>query len=214
MKKSNIIFASLVTIAFGFLLLQLSCSTASKIARYSGDGEIKAVSGGILQGGGGCILKFKPIKLNQSSQFSYHFKGLPNWHFNLFFVVEDSRWWVDQRWFEASQKPSEIAWAEAHNLKTKYANYDDVKGTLAMSLKDADGKIILQFNRPLSKLIWSGSGGGPPELYDANAVSFTPVKDVEYTLEISIDPDPALIDDEGYVLLRGGGHEGLSIGFQ
>ena len=82
-----------------------------------------------------------------------------------------------------------------------------------MSLKDAKGNVVIQFKRKLSKLIWSRTGVGLWELYDLRNVNFMPSSNMQYTLEINIDPDPTLKDDVGYVLLRGGGREGISIGF-
>ena len=107
MKTLRNIFAT----GTAFLLLfQSSCSTQSKIARYSGDGEIKAMPDyGFWQGGGGCTVKFKPIKLDQSSHFTYHFKGLPHWQFELLFAVEDSREWTDKKQYEFDMQPSQIA---------------------------------------------------------------------------------------------------------
>jgi hypothetical protein len=212
-KRMKILRIFFVTgIAF-LLLFQSSCSTQSKIAHYSGDGEIKAMpGGGIIEGGGGCIIKFKPIKLNQPAHFIYHFKGLPHWQFELLFAIEDSREWTDKKQYEFDMQPSHIEWAEKNHIN-KSACYDDLKGTLAMSLKDAKGNIILEFNRPLSKLTWSRSGRGPWELYDLQNVNFTPNSSTEYILEINIEPDHLLEADAGYVLLRGGGREGISIGF-
>lgn len=210
MKSPRNFFAT--GLAFLFLMFASSCSTESKVKHYSGDGEIKTRPGGVLLGGGGCVVKFKPVKLDQPSKSTYHFKGLPAWNFNLYFVVEDSRFWVDQNWYKNFQKPSNVAWAEAHHVK--YANYDELQGNLVVSLKDTNGKIILQFDRPLSKLTWSGGGDGESELYASHNVSFKPTKGMEYVLEISMNPDPMLKDEVGYVLLRGGGHEGISIGFQ
>jgi hypothetical protein len=198
-------------IAF-LLLFQSSCSTQPKIARYSGDGEIRVMPGGAVRGGGGCEIKFERIKLDRPAHFTYHFTGLPTWQFNLFFTIEDSREWTDKKEYEFYQRPSEIAWAEKNHLK--FACYDDLNGTLAMSLKDAKGNVVLQFERKLSKLIWSRAGLGPWDLYDEHSVNFIPKSGAEYILDIKIESDSLLKDDEGYVLLRGGGHEGISIGFQ
>jgi hypothetical protein len=184
----NVLRNFLMTGTAFLLLFQSSCSTQSKIARYSGDGEIKAMPDyGLTQGGGGCTVKFKPIKLDSSAHFTYRFKGLPNWHFNLFFAIEDKQAWADKK--------------------------QNLNGTLAMTLKDTNGNVILQFQRKLSELVWSRAGLGPWELYDFQNVHFTPNSSAEYMLEIKIEPDSLLKDDEGYVLLRGGGHEGISIGF-
>ena len=82
-----------------------------------------------------------------------------------------------------------------------------------MSLKDAKGNVVIQFERKLSQLRWSRAGLGPWDLYDEHSVNFIPKSGAEYILEVSIDPDSTLKDDVGYVLIRGGGHEGISIGF-
>ena len=194
------------------VLFQTSCSTKSKIAHYSGDGEIKAMpDNGLIQGGGGCTVKFKPIKLDSPTHLIYHFKGLPNWRFNLFFTIEDAREWTDKRQYEFYQQHSQAAWVETNHFK--FATYSDLKGTLAMSLKDAKGNVVIQFERKLSELRWSRAGLGPWDLYDEHSVNFIPESSVEYILEVSIDPDPTLNDDVGYVLMGGGGHEGISIGF-
>ena len=148
---------------------------------------MKTVPGGVIFGGGGCILKFKPIKLNQPSKFDYRFKGLPDWRFTVFFAIDDNQNWPDRK--------------------------QSLSGTLEMKIKDSSGMIVFQVHRKLSDLIWSRAGNGPWELYDHDHIEFRPKRDTEYTLEISIDPDSLLKDDEAYVLLRGGGHEGLSIGF-
>jgi hypothetical protein len=210
MKNSRSYFVTGMGILF--LLVQISCSTRSKIAHYSGDGEIKAMPGGVVLGGGGCIVKFKPIKLDQPAHFTYQLKGLPAWEFGLFFTIEDPRIWTDRRQYEFYQQPSQLAWAETNHFK--FATYDDLKGTLAMSLKDAKGDVVIQFKRKLSELIWSRAGVGPWDLYDLRNVHFMPSSNMQYTLEINIDPDLTLKDNMGYVLLRGGGHEGISIGFQ
>lgn len=81
-----------------------------------------------------------------------------------------------------------------------------------MSLKDSKGNVVFQFKKKLREMRWSGSGGGRHELYDEKTVFFTP-DNGEHILEITIDPDPMLKDDEGYVLIRGGGHEPVSVGF-
>jgi len=185
------------------LLFQSSCSTQSKIAHYSGDGEIKAMPDyGLIQGGGGCTVKFKPIKLDQPAHFTYHFKGLPHWRSSLYFTIEDSREWTDKRQYEFYQQPSQAAWVATNRFK--FATYCDPKGTISVSLKDTKGNVMVQFERMLSELRWSRAGLGPWDLYDEHSVNFTPKTDVEYVLEVSVDPDPTLKEDVGYVSIRGG----------
>lgn len=167
--------------------------------------------GGIVEGGGGCIVKFKPIKLDHPAHFIYHFTGLPAWRFDCFFAIEDPRSWTDRSQYEFYQQPAQRVWAETNHFK--FATYDDLKGTLAMSLKDAKGNVIFQYKRELSKLTWSQGGIDPPELYDFDAKTWFISNRMEYTLEVTIDADPTLKDDMGYVLIRGGGREGISIGF-
>ncbi len=189
-----------------FLLLQGACSEQRAIANYRGDGEIFAMpDGGFLQGGGGCQVRFKRMRLDQPAHFSYRFAGLPRWQTKVLFAVEDSRTWEDRHLYEWYQRTA----SSAEKEKYKYVCYEDLKGTLAISLKQAKGKVVLQFEKPLSNLRWSRAGEGPWELYDENAVYFTPDDRTEYILEITIAPDPILKDVEGYVLFRGGGHEGL-----
>ena len=198
-------------LGIGILLVAFgsSCSTESRIKHYSGDGEIKAGPDyGFWGGGSGYTLKFKRIKLDQSGHFAYRFSGLPRWITQVYFAIEDSRTWKDKHlydWYQRTASPAE-------KEKYKYACYDDLTGTLSMSLKDTKGNVVFQFEKKLRELTWSGSGGGPRELYDEKTVNFTP-DSREYILEITIDPDLMLKDDEGYVLFRGGGHEPISIGF-
>jgi hypothetical protein len=200
-------------VVMGFLsLLQTSCSAEWHLRHYSGDGEVKMMpGGGIVEGGGGCIIKFKPIKLDHPVHFTYHCTGLPAWRFDCFFAIEDPRIWTDRSQYEFYQQPSHLAWAETNHFK--FATYDDLKGTLAMSLKDAKGNVVIQFERKLSELTWSRAGLGPWDLYDEHSVNFIPKSGAEYILAVSIDPDPTLKDNVGYVLIRGGGREGISIGF-
>ncbi len=180
MKTSRKYFAT--GIAFLFLL-QSSCSTKSKIARYSGDGEIKTMPGGVLQGGGGCIVKFKPIKLNQPNHFVYHFKELPDWRSCLFFTIEDPRSWEDKEQYERHQRNASNNEVE-RLLQKQRASYGDLKGTLAMSLKDTNGNVVIQFERKLSELKWSRAGLGPWDLYDEHSVTFVPKSGAEYVLEV------------------------------
>lgn len=170
-----------------------SCSTESRIKHYSGDGEIKArPNHGFWGGGGGYTLQFKPIKLDHPAHFNYHFAGLPGWKAELLFAIEDSGWRGGGGRAEWDQR--------------------DLKGNLAMSLKDVKGKVVFQFEKKLSELEWSYGGQSPWELYDERAVNFTP-DSREYILDVTVDPDPILKDAIGYVLIEGGGHEPVSIGF-
>lgn len=190
-------------------MLGVSCSTATRLKRYSGDGEIKAKPDyGFWGGGGGYTLQFKPIKLDQPVHLTYHFSGLPQWHAEAFFAINDTRTWEGKPLYEWYQRTASPAEKERH----KYACYDDLTGTLAMSLKDTKGNVVFQFEKKLRELRWSGSGGGMYELYDEKTAFFMPNAG-EYILEVSIDPDPMLKDDEGYVLFKGGGHDPVSIGF-
>jgi hypothetical protein len=188
------------------VLLQGACSDQRAIASYQGDGEIFAMpDGGILQGGGGCQVRFKRMRLDQPAHFRFRFSGLPGRKTEVFFAIEDSRTWEDKHLYEWYQRTA----SPAEKEKYKYVCYEDLKGTLAISLKQAKGKVVLQFEKPLSKLRWSRAGEGPWELYDEQTVDFTPDSRIEYILEIAINPDPILNDAEGYVLFRSGGHEGL-----
>jgi hypothetical protein len=199
----------LTSMGFALLLFQPSCSTQRAISNYSGDGEIKAMPYyGFWQRGGGYTVRFKPIKLDRPNHLVYHFAGIPKmaWHVDVFFAIKDLREWTDKSLYKFYQEPSQVEWAKTNQLK--FANYDDLNGTLAMSLKDKNGKVIFEFQHKLSELIWSRAGLGPWELYDRDfKSSFAANSNVEYTLEINIEPDPALKDDEGYVLFRSGGKE-------
>jgi hypothetical protein len=200
-----------LSFGIGFLAaIGVSCSTTSRIKHYSGDGEIKAKPDyGFWGGGGGYTLQFKPIKLDQPAHFTYRFAGLPQWKTEAFFAIEDPRWWEDKAQYERDQRKGSAA--ERNGIKV--ACYDDLSGTLAMSLKDTKGNMVFQFEKKLRELRWSGSGSGLHELYDEQTVFFTP-DSREYILEITIDPDPMLKDDRGYVLFRGGGHEPVPVGFR
>ncbi|HLX69025.1 MAG TPA: hypothetical protein VKV04_05285 [Verrucomicrobiae bacterium] len=185
-----------------------SCSTESRIHHYQGDGEITANPDyGLTQGGGGYTLKFKPSKLDRSAHYTYHFKGLPRSRAEVLFAVEDSRTWEDKRFYRWYQQTA----TADEKQKNNYACYSDLTGKFSILLKDADGKEVLRFNKKISELTWS-RGNGPWELYDERAVNFTP-DGREYTLEVTIDPDPTLKGNNGYVLIRGLGREALSIGF-
>jgi hypothetical protein len=195
-------------LGIGFLLVILaSCSTQSRITHYQGDGEIKANPDyGLIGGGGGYTLKFKSIKLDHPAHFTYHFSGLPRWRAEVLFAIAGPQKWEWRDCYDWYQKhyPSE--------QRPQVAIINDLKGKLAISLRNAKWDVILQFQRELSELTWSQGGSNPSELYDEQAINFTP-DSREYTLEVTIDPDPILKDDEGYVLIRGGGREPISIGF-
>lgn len=151
-------------------------------------------------------LKFKPIKLNHPAHFVYHFSGLPHWNAEILFAIEGPEIWEWKDFYD---------WHRQHypnEHDPHIAIINDLKGTLAISLKDTCGHVILHFQDELSKLTWSQGGSNPPELYDEHAVNFTP-EDRKYTLEVTVIPDPRLKGDEGYILIRGGGLEPPSIGF-
>lgn len=195
------------------LLFQTSCSEPQAIAQYSGDGEIRALpDGGLLQGGGGYEVRFKSVRLNNPSHLTYHFTGLPKiaWHVEVFFAIDDSREWTDKRQYEFYQKPSQIAWAKANRLE--FATYDDLAGTLSMSLRDSDGRVLFNIHHKLSDYVWSRAGKGPWELYDRDfKMAFAADRQEHYTLDVVVQPDPMLKDDQGYVVFRSGGHEGVSL---
>lgn len=197
------------------LLAQSSCSTQSEISNYSGDGRIVALPyHGFWRGGGGYIVQFKPIQLDQPTNQVYHFTGLPKiaWRVNVFFAIKDSRSWEDRRQYEFDQQPSQVEWAKKHHIVP--ACYDNLNGALSMSLKDEKGDLIFQYDHKLSDLVWSRRGSGPWELYPRDfTTSFPADSQARYTLEVKIDPDPILKEDESYVLLRSGGRESVSIGF-
>ena len=150
----------------------------------------------------------KSIKLDQTAHFTYRFEGLPRWKAEVFFAIEDPRWWEDKEQYERDQRRGSVA--EKNGIK--FACYDDLNGTLAVALKDSKGNVVFQFEKKLRELRWSGSNGGRHELYDERTVNFTP-DSRQYILEVTIVPDPMLKDDAGYILFRGGGHESVSIGF-
>jgi hypothetical protein len=179
------------SIGLVFLLFQTSCSTQRAIANYSGDGEIFAMpDGGFVQGGGGYQVRFKRVRLDHPAHFTYHFTGLPKdgWHVEVYFAIED---------------PQERLWNDSE--------IKDLKGTLAMSLKDTNGHVILEFRHKLSEFTWCRAGANPPGLYDFSNSGFITDPRKQYILEVNIEPDAILKDDEGYVMLRSGGHEGFSL---
>jgi hypothetical protein len=193
------------------IVVGASCSTESRLSHYLGDGEIKAQPDyGLIGGGGGYTLKFAPIKLNRKSHYIYHLKKLPALKTDVYFAIEDPHTWVDRdlyTWYKTNA-------SESKKQQYNYACYEDMSGTLAMSLKDGEGRYVFQFEKKLSELIWS-SGSEPKhvvELYDDHSMGFT-LDDRDYVLEITITPDAALNSDKGYVLFQGVGHEPISIGF-
>jgi hypothetical protein len=180
-----------------------SCSTESQIKHYSGDGKIEARPYyGFLHGGGGYDLKFEPIKLDNPAHFVYHFAGLPHRLVYTYFSIEDSRCWENRREFESNLLPD--SYAQTRDITV--ACIDDLKGDLAMSLKDVKGNIIFQFDKRLNKLVWSIGGKGPWDLYDEKTSRFVPDSQ-EYDLELSINPDPVLKNVFGYVHIYGVGSE-------
>lgn len=200
-------FPLFLGIGFLLVILAASCSTQSRITHYQGDGEIKANPDyGLIGGGGGYTLKFKSIKPDHPAHFTYHFSGLPRWRAEVLFAIAGPQEWEWRDYYDWYQKhyPRE--------QRPQVAIINDLKGKLAISLRNANGDVILQFQRELSELTWSQGGSNPSELYDEQAINFTP-DGREYTLEVTVDPGPGLKDDEGYVLIRGGGREPISIGF-
>lgn len=185
------------------VVLATSCSTESQIKHFSGDGKITAKPyHGFFQGGGGYDLKFEPFRLDKPAHFIYHFTGLPHRLAYAYFSIEDLRWWEKRREFESNLLPG--SYAQTHGITV--ACIDDLKGTLAMSLKDTKGNIVFKFEQKLNKLTWSRAGKGPWDLYDDKTSAFMP-DDREYVLEVAIDPDPILKDVGGYVFIRGVGSE-------
>ncbi len=184
--------------------LAASCSTESQIIHFSGDGKIEARPYyGFLQGGGGYDLKFEPIKLDKPAHFAYRFAGLPHRLAYAYFSIEDPRWWEKRNEFELNMLPD--SYTKKHGITV--ACIDDLNGSLAISLKDAKGNVIFQFDKKFSDLIWSQAGKGPWDLYDEKTSSFVP-DDREYVLEVTIDdPDPILKDVVGYILIQGAGSE-------
>ncbi|HXR03255.1 MAG TPA: hypothetical protein VN836_00935 [Verrucomicrobiae bacterium] len=190
-----------IGIGLVFLFLQTSCSTQRAIWSYSGDGEILAMpDGGFWQGGGGYEVRFPHLKLDHPVKVTYHFTGLPKtgWFVQVYFAIDGPQVW---RWRNEGDYD---ATKDQNNL------IDNLNGTLAMSLKDAEGHVILGFQHKLSEFTWC-RGSGPPCLYDFSKFGFKTDRREGYTLEVTINPDATLKDDEGYVLLRSGGHEGISL---
>lgn len=147
------------------------------------------------------MVQFKPMKFDRPTHIDYHFAGLPHWNAGIYLAVEDPRIWEDRRQYEKNRR---------HDSTT--ACWDDLTATCSMVLKDANGNVVLQFNKKLSELTWSRVGQGPWELYDQGAINFKP-DNRRYILEVNIDPEPLLKNDVGYILIRGGGHETVSVGF-
>ena len=181
------------------LFLLTSCSTQRAISHYFGDGEIFAMpDGGFWQGGGGYRVRFKSLRLDHPAHLTYRFTGLPKiaWRVEVYFAIEGAQR-LERRNYGTHPKPPFI---------------DDLSGTLALTLKDADGTVILESRKKLSEFIWSG-GSGAQWLYDDKNVGFTANPRKKYVFEVSIEPDGALKSYDGYVLFKSGGHEGISIGF-
>ncbi|HEY4415347.1 MAG TPA: hypothetical protein VGO57_06610 [Verrucomicrobiae bacterium] len=198
------------TIILWLMAMGSSCSTESKLRHYSGDGEIKAQPDyGLIGGGGGYTLKFAPIPLDGKAHFIYHLKGLPAGKTDVYFAIEDPHAWVDRdlyTWYQTNA-------SESKKQEYNYACYEDLNGTLAMSLKDREGKYVFQFEKKLSELTWS-SGSEPKhvvELYDRRSMGCA-LDGRDYVLEITVTPDAILSPDKGYILFQGGGHEPISIG--
>ncbi len=190
------------------MLTASSCSTESSLSNYRGDGEIEMNPNYGIENGGGYTLKFKQISLESSAYHIYRFKGLPHLKAQVLFAIEDTRTWEDRRLYEWYQQTA----SASEKLKYQYACKDDLSGSLSMTLKDQNGNVIFRFNKKLSDLTWSRAGLGPWELYDEKTINFRP-DGREYTIEVKIDSDPILKTDNGYLLIRGGGHEPISVGF-
>lgn len=181
------------------LLFQTSCSTQRAISNYWGDGEIVAMpDGGLVQGGGGYQVRFKRVRLDHPIDLTYHFHGLPKdgWRKEIYFAIEG---------------PQQLEWRNG-GTHPNPPFIDELRGTLALTLKDEAGQVILEYKHKLSEFVWSG-GSGAQWLYDLSKVYFTSDSRTKYVLEVSIDPDTVLRDYESYVLIRSGGHEGISFGF-
>ena len=184
-------------VAVAFLLIQTSCSTQRAIASYRGAGDIVAMpDGGFWQGGGGYEVRFPRVRLDHPTHLTYHFTGLPKvaWHADVYFAIEG---------------PQQLEWRN-DGSHPKPPFIDDLTGTLALTLRDADGHVVLEYNHKLSEFIWSG-GSGTQWLYDLSKLGFTANPRASYTLDVSIEPGAVLKDYEGYVLFTSGGHEGVSI---
>jgi len=179
------------------LLLATSCSTQRAISHYSGDGEIVGMpDGGFWQGGGGYRVRFESVRLDHPAHLTYHFGGLPKiaWRVEVYFAIEGPKQWT----------------RDGTHRRPPFN--EDQSGTLALTLKDADGQVILNYKHKLSEFRWAG-GSGAWGLYDEKNVGFTANPQKKYVLELSIEPDEALKDYDGYILFKSGGHEGTSIGF-
>ena len=188
-----------IVAGLAFLFLQTSCSTQHAIANYWGDGEIVALpDGGLVQGGGGYEVRFKRVRLDHPTDVTYRFAGLPKiaWRVEVYFAIEG---------------PKQLEWRR-DGTHPKPPFIEDQSKTLALTLKDADGQVILNYKHKLSEFIWSG-GSGAQWLYDDKSLGFTADPRKKYVLELNIEPDETLKDYDGYVLFRSGGHEGLSVGF-
>ena len=154
------------------LLFQTSCSTQRAIGNYCGDGEIVALpDGGIVQGGGGYEVRFERVRLDQPAHLTYQFTGLPKiaWQVQVYFALEGPQE-LERRNDGSHPKPPFI---------------DDLSGTLALVLKDADGKVILESRHKLSEFIWTGVRKAQ-WLYDDKNVGFTANPTKKYILEMSI----------------------------
>ena len=197
MKNSRRCFVAVMGILFSLILS--SCSTQSYLKHYTGDGETKIIPTPFFVSDGYTV-QFKPVSLDKPMNMIYHFKGLPKvaWRVEVYFVIEGSQQWK---------------WRNGNQVIAANADFiDDLKGTLEMSLKDTKGNIIFQVKHRLSEFTWCQSGQQPPWLYDGKTF-FTANSSAEYILEVSVDPGPTLKSNEGYVLLRSGGWEPISIGF-
>ncbi len=72
---------------------------------------------------------------------------------------------------------------------------------------------MIEYRRHIHDLVWSRSTQGPWRLYDSDHSAFIPKPDAAYILELVLEPDAALNDSYGNIVLTGIGDEGFSFGF-
>jgi hypothetical protein len=136
----------------------------------------------------------------------YHVKELPKvaWQLEGCFFIEGPQKW---EWRNEGHQDNFPNKATDHT-----AFIDDLKGTPERSLMDKKGNVIFQAKRKLSEFIRCQGGHQPPCLYDSKTF-FAANSSTEYVLGGSAHPDPALKDNDGYVLFSRGGWEPISTGF-
>ncbi len=172
---------------------------------YRGDGRLSLRPYyGLLSGGGGFEITFAQIRLNQTTNLTYRFAGLPHWHVDLnFSLTTEKDWdWNDH-----------INAIEFEPLKRKYSRIEDLNGTIGVTLKEVHGAKVIEYRRRIRDLVWSRSAQGPWRLYDSDHPAFIPKPDATYVLELVLEPDAALNDSYGNIVLTGIGDEGFSCGF-